>query len=98
MFFCEICEIFKNNYFEEHLWATASKLYLKRDSNTDVFLWICELYKNIYFVEHLQTAGSETPVRGSLFNKEASLTAWGPLTVLERDLSAGISLWILWNV
>ena len=24
MFFCEICEVFKNNYFEEHLWTTAS--------------------------------------------------------------------------
>ena len=40
MICCEIFEIFKNNYFEEHLWTTASKLYLKRDSNTDVFIWI----------------------------------------------------------
>ena len=40
MLSCEICEIFKNNYFEEHLWPSASKLYLKRDSNTGVFLWI----------------------------------------------------------
>ena len=23
---CKICEIFKNNCFEEHLWTTASKL------------------------------------------------------------------------
>ena len=37
---CEICEISKNNYFKEHLWTTASKLYLKRDSSTCVFLWI----------------------------------------------------------
>ena len=28
----------------------------------------CELYKKTYFVEHLRTAGSETPVWGSLFN------------------------------
>ena len=28
MFSCEICEIFKNTYFEEHLWTTASKKYL----------------------------------------------------------------------
>ena len=40
MLSCEICEIFKNNYFEEHLWPPASKLYLKRDSNIGVFLWI----------------------------------------------------------
>ena len=33
-------EIFKTNYFEEHLWTIASKLYLKRDSSTDFFLWI----------------------------------------------------------
>ena len=32
-------------------------------------------------------AGSETPIRGSLFNKVASVTAWKDLTVLERDPS-----------
>ena len=26
MFSCEFCEIFKNNFFTEHLWATASKV------------------------------------------------------------------------
>ena len=44
-----------------------------------------ELFNNTYFVEDLQTAGSETPVRGSLFHKTASMTAWKHLTVLERD-------------
>ena len=24
VFFCELCEIFKNSFFTEHLWATAS--------------------------------------------------------------------------
>ena len=24
MFSCEFCEIFKNNFFKEHLWAAAS--------------------------------------------------------------------------
>ena len=24
MFYCEICEIFKNTYFEEHMWSGAS--------------------------------------------------------------------------
>ena len=38
VFSCEIYELFKNNYFEEHLWT--SKHYLKRDSNTGVLLWI----------------------------------------------------------
>ena len=38
VFSCEIYELFKNNYFEEHLWT--SKHYLKRDSNTGAFLWI----------------------------------------------------------
>ena len=30
---CEIC-----NYFEEHLWMSTCKLYLKRDSNVDILL------------------------------------------------------------
>ena len=38
----EICKLseftnFQNNYFKEHLGMSASKLYLKRDSNTGVF-------------------------------------------------------------
>ena len=36
----EIYKLFKNNYFEEHLWNATSKHYLKRDSNTATFLWI----------------------------------------------------------
>ena len=32
MFFCECCEIFKNTYFEEHLWTAASVLCVKDDS------------------------------------------------------------------
>ena len=47
----------------------------------------CELFKNIYFKEHLREAGSKIPVLGFLFNKVASLTAWTPLKVLERDSS-----------
>ena len=56
---------------------SASKHYLKRDSNTGV--------QKHYFVQDLQMAGSETPVLGSLFNKVASLTAWMHLTVLETE-------------
>ena len=37
---CKISQIFKKSYFEEHLWTTTCKLYLKRDSNTGVFLLI----------------------------------------------------------
>ena len=86
----------KRVYFEEHLWMSASKLYLKRDYNTGVFLWTL-LFKNTYFVVDLRIAGSETPIRGSLFNKVANMTAWKHLTVLERYPSKGIYLWILWN-
>ena len=43
-------------------------------------------------------AGSKTLVRGFLFNKVASLMAWRPLTVLERDSSTGIVLLILWSL
>ena len=49
------------------------------------------------FKEHVRTAGSKTLVRGFLFNKVASLMAWRPLTVLERDSSTGIFLQILCN-
>ena len=33
MFSCEICKIFKNTYFEEHLLSAASALLLKLNSN-----------------------------------------------------------------
>ena len=56
----------KRVYFEEHLWMSASKLYLKRDCNTGVFLWTL-LFKSAYFVVDLQIAGSETPMRVSLW-------------------------------
>ena len=37
---CETFESCRKNYFEKHLWMRASKIYLKRDSNTDFVLWI----------------------------------------------------------
>ena len=56
-----------------------------------------ELFKNTYFVQDLQMDGSETPVRGFLLNKVASIMSWRDLTVIERDCRTDISLWILWN-
>ena len=52
-FSCEIWKLFKINYFEGHLWTSASKLYLKRNSNTGVFLWILCIIR-----EHLFCKGS----------------------------------------
>ena len=49
----EIYKLFKNNYFEKHLWTSASKHYLKRDSNTVPFLWILWIIQ-----EHLLSRGS----------------------------------------
>ena len=92
----EICKLFKSNYFEEHLWMPSSKLYLKRDYNTSVFLWTL-LFKKTYLVVDLRMTGSETPIRWSLFNKVASETTWKYLAVLERDSSKGIYPWALWN-
>ena len=43
---CEICKLFKRNDFEEHLPTSASKFYLKRDSNTGFFCQFCEWFKN----------------------------------------------------
>ena len=96
-FSCEIYKLFKKNYFEEHLWMSASKHYLKRDSTQVLSCEFCKLLKNIYLLEDLQTACPQTPVRGSFFNKEASLMAWKLLTVVERDCCTGISLWIIRN-
>ena len=57
----KICEIFKSNYFEEHLWTATSKLHLKRESNPGVFLWILWIiqehlfyraYTNSLFFKH----------------------------------------------
>ena len=50
---CEIYKPFKNNYFEEHLWTSAFKDYLNRDSNTGAFLWILWIIQ-----EHLFSRGS----------------------------------------
>ena len=33
MFFCEFFEIFKNHYFEEHLWLTASSSQICTPAN-----------------------------------------------------------------
>ena len=53
MFSCEICEIFKNIYFEEHLRTTASK---HRSSFLDVFCRRCRsalmLWWNIAFLKY----------------------------------------------
>ena len=82
---CEIWKLYKNNYFEDNLWTSVSKLYLKRDSNTGAFLWFLWIIQEHLFVKDLQTTGSETPVWGSLFNKVASQVAWRNLTVLEIE-------------
>ena len=42
-----------------------------------------------YYVQHLRTPHSEATVRGYIFNKVASLKAWRPLAVLERESSTG---------
>ena len=33
VFSCEFCEIYKNTFFTEHLWATASERYVFHDRN-----------------------------------------------------------------
>ena len=89
---CEIC-----SYFEEHLWISTCKLYLKRDSNVGVFLWILWIIQEHLFCRWSTKDWFWNTSVGSLFNKVAILTAWRSLTVLKRDCSTGISLWILWN-
>ena len=51
--------------------------FIYKETPTQVFSHkFCKFFKNTYFVEDPRTAVSETPVRGSLFNKVASLTTW----------------------
>ena len=65
--------------------------FILKETPTQVFSCkFCELFKNTYFVEGLQTAGCETPTRGSLFNKVASMTTWRHWRVLEWDSTTGI--------
>ena len=76
-------------------WGPATLL---KKAPTQVFSCeFCELFKNTYFKEHLRKADSKALAWGVFFNKAASLMAWRPLTVLERDSSTGIFLQILCN-
>ena len=92
---CKTCKHFKNNYFEEHLWTSASKLYLKRYLNTGVFLWISWIIQEHLFCRESKNDWLWNTSAGSLFNKVASLTAWILLTVLGRDWRTSIYLQIL---
>ena len=38
MFSCEFCEIFKNTFFTEHLWTTASECFMKLGKANDYVL------------------------------------------------------------
>ena len=55
---------------------------LKRDSNTNVFLWILQIFKNSYFDEHLLTTASD-------FFKTATEQQWSATSVLTLFLSSG---------
>ena len=63
-----------NNYFEEHMWTSASKLYLKGDSNIGFFLWILWIIQ-----KHLFCRGS---TNGWFWNtgglSSIKLQAWWP--------------------
>ena len=84
VFSCEICKLFKSNYFEEHLWTSGSKLYFKRNSNTGAFLWILWIIQEHLFCRRSMNSCFRNTSAGSFFNKVASLAAWRHLTVLER--------------
>ena len=55
---CEICEIFRNNYFEEHLRTTASEATLPNIKNTNMKIKIkIFLFPNkiiFYRISHAQ--------------------------------------------
>ena len=41
------------------LQTSGLQIYLKRDSDTGVFLCILQIFKNTFFVEHLQAIASQ---------------------------------------
>ena len=57
MFSCEICEIFKNTYFEESLWTTAFELDFKvyLSSNTDIQIWSLYVFTLLLFFLSYET-------------------------------------------
>ena len=94
LFFSKVAGWTPQTFRSSHWICSVKQGPLKKVTPTKVFpCEFCELFKNTYFVEDLQTAGSETPERGCLFNKVASLTTWSSLIVSGRDFSTGISLW-----
>ena len=46
MFSCEICNIFKNNYFEEHMQMTTSILFCPRSKHQYYYKYIFFIYAN----------------------------------------------------
>ena len=71
VFSCEFCEISKNNFFTEHLWATASRAHWSLNKHwslngLEVFYWIVvgkyfakftgKHHQWRPFLEHLKTA------------------------------------------
>ena len=53
MFSCEVWEMFKDTYFERHL-----QLYLKRQSDTGVFLWVLQNFMEHLLTEYLSATAS----------------------------------------
>ena len=62
VFFCEFCEISKNTFFTEHVWATAfynssivhKKDFIKKETLAQVFSYeFCEISKSTFFTEHV---------------------------------------------
>ena len=92
------CEIWKflRTPISKNICGQLLLNFTNKETPTPMFSCeFCKFFKNIYFVEHLLTAGFETPVPRSPFNKTASLNSRRPVTLLVRDSSTGIFLWIL---
>ena len=83
---------FKKNYFEEYLWTTASRLYLKRDFNAGVFLWVLWIIQERLFYTASENGWFWNTSTGvSLIKLQAWLPEGLSLTVLERNSNTDIS-------
>ena len=99
--FC-LKEVFKNfaKFTEKHLsdqnniMLQVRNLKLRKLQHRCLPVNFVNFSWNNCLVEHLRTASSGTRVLRSLFNKVVSMTFWWHVTLLYRDSSTVISLYI----
>ena len=88
MFPCEFCEIFRNTFFTEHLWTTASVecVTLNAILQTMSFLWIASILQFVNVSVHIRQENSRHTIRilsihAEMRNKKVSVLLFGQILV-----------------